>query len=309
MKQEFTIRDPFDYDLHTILWETDMKQPLGVVMIIHGKGEHIGRYEDFATFLNQSSFHVIGCDLRGHGNTSPNEKAVYFDTSYGFHKVYEGVKSLRDYISNQYPKLPVILFGHSIGSFIARYALLHDARRYDLAIFSGTSYYSTFQLFLQKLLVRILIKIKGDTYVSDWFNTCIADRHIRLLRKRGMLNQTGEWTLQERKERIKLEQDPLANRPFTLGAQLDLLKFIPEIQNYKQIKKSASATALYFISGERDSFGQFGKAAKHLFDLYLKSGYSNVNFTVLNNTNHDILHDIERDLNYQIILNWMKKYL
>ncbi len=309
MKKEFKIKDPFEYELHCTLWETNLKQVRGIVIIIHGKGEHIGRYEEFALFLNNNGFHAIGCDLRGHGKTSPNEKVVYFDNNYGFHKVYEGIKSLRDYIDAKYPKLPVILFGQSIGSFIARYALIHDARRYDLAIFSGTAYYSKLQIFMQKLVVNILIKIKGDKYVSNWYNQNVANRHIKALYKRGIINDNSEWSLQDRVERIKLLNDPLSNREFTLGAQLDILRFLPEIQNFKQIKNSASATALYFVSGERDSFGQFGKAAKSLFNLYLKSGYSNVNFTVLNNTNHDILHDIEKERNYQIILNWIRKYL
>ena len=141
MRKEFKVVDPYENDLATYLWETE-KEVKGVVQIIHGASEYMKRYEDFALFLNDQGFHVIGNDHLGHGKTSDDLEKTHFDDSIGFHKVYEGVKTIRDYIQETFPGLPVIMFAHSMGSLIGRYTIIHDYKRYHQAIFSGTGYFN-----------------------------------------------------------------------------------------------------------------------------------------------------------------------
>ena len=138
MEKEFVIVDPYENNLYTYLWTPDVVKPKGIVQLIHGAGEHVGRYREFAQYLNTLGLIVIGNDHLGHGKTADTNEYVYFADDIGFHKVYEGVKTVRDYIEEYYPKLPVIMFAHSMGSFIGRYAILYDHKRYDQAIFSGT---------------------------------------------------------------------------------------------------------------------------------------------------------------------------
>ena len=109
MEKEFKLVDPFENELHTYLWTPGDDKPKGVVQIIHGASEHMGRYKRFAKYLNSLGFIVIGNDHLGHGKTAIESEYVYFADSIGFHKVYEGVKTIRDYIEEHYPTLPVII--------------------------------------------------------------------------------------------------------------------------------------------------------------------------------------------------------
>ncbi len=52
-----------------VVWDA-VKQPQGVVQIVHGMGEHIRRYDDFAGFLNENGYIVAGDDHRAHGKTA-----------------------------------------------------------------------------------------------------------------------------------------------------------------------------------------------------------------------------------------------
>jgi alpha-beta hydrolase superfamily lysophospholipase len=292
------------------LWKSSRKTIKGIVQIVHGASEYCHRYDHFAEFLNKNGYHVIGNDHLGHGKTAGKEvDAIYFDESIGFHKVYEGVKRVRDYITEEFDGLPVIMFAHSMGSFIGRYAIIHDYKRYDMALFSGTGYFNPVTTFFGTVIANLIVRFKGEKYVSEWFNNNIMDRHIKRLMRTGLIHKRIEWISQDRKIQSAFLEDEYCGKPFTIGAQRDILKFIPEIQNKKLIKESASSTAIYFMCGDMDPLGKFGEAVKGLYEVYLNCGYSNVKFTILNNTRHEIINSTERDNHYQSIVRWLDRNL
>jgi len=301
--------DPYENELHTYIWETKDKEPKGVVQIIHGAAEHAARYDDFANYLNSLGFHVTGNDHLGHGKTANNPDYVYFDSVMGFHKVYEGVKTVRDYIGEHYPKLPVIMFAHSMGSFIGRYAILHDHKRYDQALFSGTGLFNPIKTAFGRIIATLITRFKGDKYVSEFFNHRIMDGHIRNMQKNGLINKRIEWITQDRGIQMDFLESEYCGMPFTIGAQKDILTFMPEIQDKRMIKASASSTAIYFVSGDLDGLGRYGESAKRLFNIYHDCGYSNVKYSILNNTRHEIINAVDRQAHYKLIGDWMLRNL
>lgn len=92
-------------------WPTDM--PQAVVGIVHGFGEHSGRYEHVADFLNQHDYAVTTYDLPGHGRT-PGKRG-HVDR---YDILLDSVQALLDFTKANYPTLPVFLFGHSMGGNI-----------------------------------------------------------------------------------------------------------------------------------------------------------------------------------------------
>jgi len=294
MEKEFKLIDPYENELHVYLWTTKLEKPKGIVQIIHGASEHVGRYREFALYLNSIGLNVIGNDHLGHGKTDENCEAIYFADSIGFHKVYEGIKTVRDYIEEHYHTLPVIMFAHSMGSFIGRYAILYDHKRYDQAIFSGTGWFNPLKISFSIAIANLIIRSKGKRYVSQFYNNRIADGAIRSMKKNGIINKKVEWLSSDVVVQRAFKDDVLCGKPFTIGAHLDLLKFIFEIQDRKRIKESASSTAIYFISGELDGLGGYGAAAKKLYQYYNDCGYSRVKYTVLNNARHEIINEIEK---------------
>ncbi len=309
MEKEFMLIDPYENELFTYLWTPDTEKPKGVVQIIHGASEHVGRYKEFALYLNSIGLIVIGNDHLGHGRTAEDSEYVYFADSIGFHKVYEGVKTVRDYIEEHYPTLPVIMFAHSMGSFIGRYAILYDQKRYDQAIFSGTGWFNPLRIYLSIGLANLIVRSRGKKHVSEYYNDHIANGAIRSMKKNGIINKRVEWLTTDREKQREFENSELCGKPFTIGAHLDLLRFVLEIQDKKRIKDSASSTAIYFISGELDALGGYGHAIKRLYQYYRDCGYSNVKYTVLNNARHEVINEIERENIYVQLGNWIIKNL
>ncbi len=305
MEKEFTLVDPYEHDLQCYLWETD-EEPLGIIQIIHGAGEHVKRYEHFAKACNKAGFHVIGHDLLGHGRSATREDRVFFSDSIGFHIVYEGIRTVRDYIEEHYSELDVIMFAHSMGSFFGRYTMIHNHHKYTQAIFSGTGYFNGFMTRIGISIAKFIAMIRGNDHVSEFFNHRILEGHIRNMRKKGYIHHKVDWLTQDRDMIKAFEDDPLTGKPITIKAQQDILSIIPEIQNKSMIKSGASSAALMFISGEYDGLGDYGNGIKKLCRIYQDSGYSNVHYKVLNNCRHEIVNEVERDQHIDTILSFIK---
>jgi alpha-beta hydrolase superfamily lysophospholipase len=126
MSDDF-VRSPGDDDMTTVgrvrvrSWPAD--DPRRLVVLVHGYGEHIGRYEHVAQALVARGSTVVGPDHVGHGR-SAGERALVDD----FERV---VDDLRAVVQDAHDELPVVMVGHSMGGLIAtRYAQRH---REDLA--------------------------------------------------------------------------------------------------------------------------------------------------------------------------------
>ncbi len=304
MEKQIKILDPYDNELNTLLWTTGRKKPKGVVQIIHGKSEHISRYREFAEYLNSLGLVVIGNDHLGHGESTDVKEYSHFADEMGFHKVYGGVQVVRDYIEEHYEGLPVIMFAHSMGSFVGRYAILYDYRRYSQAIFSGTGYFNLPRLRISKFFANVILKLKGPKHISKMF-TNMGDGPVKSMKKNGIINHRKEWISQDREIQDHTVNCELCGKPLTIAAQRDVLQFMIETQNKKKIQESASSTPLYFISGDYDAFGDYGIASKKLHNLYKNYGYSNVTYTVVNNCRHEVINELNRQDTYKNLGDWI----
>ncbi|MEZ0609506.1 lysophospholipase [Fibrella sp. WM1] len=97
------------------LFATDwpVKQPKAVVGVIHGFGEHSGRYKHVAGFLNERGFAVTSYDLPGHGRTSGKRGHVA-----NYEVLLASVAAFLQFTRERHPNLPIFLFGHSMGGNI-----------------------------------------------------------------------------------------------------------------------------------------------------------------------------------------------
>jgi len=95
-------------------WHWPVPQPRGVLALIHGYGEHCGRYTSFADACNNMGLAVVGFDLPGLGQSSGRRGHVE-----SFRDYIDAVNQLVEYIQSIYPNVPIILFGHSMGGLVA----------------------------------------------------------------------------------------------------------------------------------------------------------------------------------------------
>lgn len=103
-------------------WEPD-SQPKAVIGLVHGLGEHTGRYEHVAKVFTDAGYAIVGFDLRGHGRTGGTRG--HFPS---LDVVMQDVGRLFKFIGEKYPNLPQFLYGHSLGGLLSlTYALQYGA--------------------------------------------------------------------------------------------------------------------------------------------------------------------------------------
>ena len=106
--------------LHVVIWEPNITV-IGIVQISHGMIEYIKRYDEFARYLNQYGILVIGNDHLGHGETAKiDDDLGYFCPSNMSETVVADLYEVTRFAKKNYPNVPYFLFGHSMGSFMAR---------------------------------------------------------------------------------------------------------------------------------------------------------------------------------------------
>ena len=109
--------------------------PRAIVQIVHGMAEHAGRYDALAQALMAAEYAVYAHDLRGHGKMSPH--LGIFGPA-GWRGCLSDIGVVNERIIADFPELPVVLFGHSMGSFQAQhFAADHEGTLAGLVL-SGT---------------------------------------------------------------------------------------------------------------------------------------------------------------------------
>jgi len=122
MQESFYFTSSAKESVHAKIWKNDnIKKYKGIVQLVHGMQEYIGRYDEFAQVLANNGYIVVGHDHLGHGDTAKSEEDFgYFVKKDGWNHLAEDVHILQNKIAKEYPKLPYIIFGHSMGSLVVR---------------------------------------------------------------------------------------------------------------------------------------------------------------------------------------------
>ena len=111
--------------------------PRAVVQLTHGMGEHVRRYEHVAQALNEAGYAVYGQDHRGHGASVISEPGNLGDG--GWPALVDDIGGLSARIRDNGPGLPLVLLGHSMGSFAVQQYLLRHSWEVDAAVLTGTA--------------------------------------------------------------------------------------------------------------------------------------------------------------------------
>ena len=159
-------------------------KPRGVVQLIHGMAEHIGRYDDFARFLADAGYLVAGHDHIGHGDTAgaPERRGV-IDAEGGADAMIEDAQMLRLLVSRQVaPGTPYFIFGHSMGSLVLRSYLPRYGQGLAGAIICGTANEPVAVSRVGNLAARAIARVRGDDYRSKLLHALADGAYSRAIK-------------------------------------------------------------------------------------------------------------------------------
>ncbi|MDD5294114.1 MAG: alpha/beta hydrolase [Candidatus Izemoplasmatales bacterium] len=304
MFQKIVVHDDANNPIHLYVFVPEGK-PKAVVHLIHGAAEHLSRYTEFATFLTQHSFVVIGCDLLGHGLSSPTSDYVHFADRNGDTLAFQSLILVQNYIREHYSKLKVYVLGHSMGSYLTEKLLIDNPGFYQKAVLSGSSYFPVMLTRFGIILASIIICFKGPRFVSKLLQNMAIDSFPKKMRKDKIISGTdSEWLTKDHQIQEYYHSSPMCGQPFTASANRDLFRWLNYINHTKIRSKAVRDLPILLASGEVDAASNYAQGVRKLYHTYQKLGFSNVQLKLYPNDRHEILNEVDRETVYQDMLNF-----
>lgn len=278
-----------------------------VVHVLHGASEHFARYGLFAEFMNDHGFHVVGIDFLAHGLSADTHAFVHYADKDGDVLAYEGVTLTQAYIKEHYPNLPVYLLGHSMGSFLARKALIDTPDYYQKAVISGTAFVPGMLSAVGGLLCSIIALFKGPKAVSPLIQGMAIDANPTKMRKDGIIGKRDvEWLTKDEAVQNYYESSPMCGQPFTVAANRDMFRWLSYVNKKSNIAKGNIQVPLLFITGKNDALGGYGKDVERLVETFKSLGYANVALKIYENDRHEVLNETDKDVVWNDCLSFLQ---
>ena len=273
--REFTDADGIAivYDVHPAVGDAR-----GVVQLLHGVGEHAGRYGALFAALTEAGFIVYADDHRGHGRTGIRqhggpEKLGRLGKG-GLRAAEAAIWQLTGIIKDEHPDLPLVLLGHSWGSFLAQMLVNDHPEAWDAVILSGSA-----------------LRTPGSLNAAPLNARWAAD------------DATGlEWLSRDPAVWTAFDEDPLTtNQPL-----LKLFGPVEAAKLYGRPRKDLGRDIpLLLLVGRDDPVGGPRSVHKLADEYRTRSGLTDITTLVYPDARHEIFNELQQDEVRADILSWL----
>lgn len=303
------MRTDFYYDsqgagkIHGCRW-TPEQPPVAVVQIIHGIAEYIERYDDFARFLNGLGILVVAEDHMGHGKSINGDGVQGYFHGGWFTAVEDSLNLLRK-TKGEFPDLPYVLFGHSMGSFMTRTILCkYPDSGICAAVICGTGWQPKLMLDTGIGVCNLFCKTQGEKNPSKPLEKLVFSNYNQ---KVEHPRTPYDWLTRDSKIVDEYLAHPLCGFTPTAGLMRDLLTGMRFNQNPKNLSNMKKDLPVFFIAGGDDPVGNYGKGVHQAAQAFRDAGMEDVKSKIYPLGRHEILNEINREEVYKDVASWLQR--
>lgn len=277
--------------------------PKAAVQIAHGLAEHAGRYARLAEALTSAGYAVYAGDHRGHGRTAPTPADLgFFAERDGWRKCIDDLAQLHRRIAADHPGLPILLIGHSMGSFMAQQVISERGAELAGAVLSGSGGKPNALASVGRLVARIerwRLGPRGRSALIqslsfDAFNKPFAPARTR-----------ADWLSRDPAEVDKYLADPCCGFAATVQLWIDLLDALGDVTGPARQALIPKRLPLYVISGSRDPVGGNTKGLLQLLGAYRAAGLERVTHRFYPDARHELFNETNRDEVTRDLVAWL----
>ena len=303
--REFCFNSDEGTKIYTYVFEPEEGPVTGVVQIVHGMVEHAMRYERFAEALTAHGYKVYAHDQRGHGKTAGSPENVgHLADSDGFNWLVKDAHKLTGIIREENPGLPLILFGHSMGSFVSqRYMELYgkDVEGVVLSGSNGASILFTFG----RIAAKMELKKNGPTARSPKLNGLAFGSYNK---KFNPKRTDFDWLSRDHAEVDKYIADPYCGQICTCEFYYDFMDGLVTLSKKENVKKIPADLPVLIVSGDMDPVGDYGKGVKKLYETYCENGMKDVKMKLYPGAHLEILNETNREEVTEDVIAWIERH-
>ncbi|MDY0835542.1 MULTISPECIES: alpha/beta hydrolase [unclassified Pseudomonas] len=275
--------------------------PKALMMLAHGMAEHSGRYGRLAQALCDAGYGLYAPDQRGHGRTADEGTLGLFAEKDGWNKVVGDLASLNQHIGQQAPGVPIILLGHSMGSYIAQAYLLHHSASLNGAILSGSNFQPVALYGAAKVIAhgeRLRQGLRGRSALIDFLSFGSFNKAFKP-------NRTAfDWLSRDPAEVDKYVSDPLCGFRCTNQLWIDLLGGLQQISKASNLAQIDPGLPILIMGGECDPVSE-GKRLKSLANALREAGCQNLELSIYPQARHELFNETNRDAVTADVLTWL----
>lgn len=303
------MREDFWYDskgagkIHGCRW-TPEESPKAVVQIVHGIAEFIERYDEFAAYLNGLGFLVVAEDHMGHGQ-SVGENGIQGYFHGGWFTAVEDTMTLLRETQAAYPDIPYVLFGHSMGSFMARTILCkYPDSGISAAVICGTGWQPAVLLPPVTRFIEAVCRKDGEDKPSAFLENLVFGSY----NKRVEHPRTAyDWLSRDAKIVDAYIAHPMCGFIPTAGLLREMMKGLTYIEKPAHLEAMKKDLPVFFVAGGDDPVGSYGKGVKRAVGEFKKAGMTDVSCRIYPLCRHEILNEINRQEIFEDIGGWVLK--
>ena len=293
-------------EIHTIEWKPE-GEVKAVLQICHGMVEYIRRYDEFARFLCDRGYYVVGNDHLGHGK-SVQAKSEYgfFNEKYGNACVLGDMHTLCQRTARKYPGVPYFMLGHSMGSSLLRQYIQMYGNGLSGAVLMGvTSDQKKAALLFGKRLCRVMAAFRGWHYRSKMVDKMVVGPYNKKFKP---AHTRADWITSDREQLDAYVSDPLCSFMFTVNAYYNVFSGMIGMQRKESVYMIPKGLPILFMSGAEDPVGDFGKGVRKIYEQYRTAGIQDVTLRLYSGDRHELLNETDRDQVYADLLEWFEKH-
>ncbi len=278
-------------------WPT--KKPRAIVQIAHGLAEHSARYGRLAAALNAAGYEVYASDHRGHGPSASAADLGHLGDGNGWAKAVGDLWTVNRAIAKATPGVPIVLLGHSMGSFLARGFAAEHSQALSGLVLSGSNGAPPAIATAGRVLARIERMRLGPRGKSALLNQMMFGDFNKPFRP---ARTPLDWLSRDEKEVDAYVADPLCGFPFTTQLAIDLLDALPKVTSRRSLGPIHKDMPVYVFSGALDPVGS---NIKGLFADLRAAGFVRLTTRLYPEGRHETLNEINREEVTRDLVKWL----
>lgn len=295
-------RFPSSDGRHTVAgYRFPVENPRAVVQISHGMIEHTGHYTELISRMNGAGIAVFSNDHLGHGRTAASEEEYGVFGARGAREfVLRDLYTVTGIARSEYPDLPLILIGHSMGSFLARLYAARWGAELDGLVILGTGGPNP-MLPVGKLTSAVSSLLFGARHRGKMISKLAFGTYNS---RYGKGEPKDAWITRDREVLDRFRDDPASHFLFSVGAFGELFSMIGEVNTKKWAKSLPADLPIFLGSGDMDPVGGWGKGVSKVAKLLENAGCTKLTFRLYPGFRHELHNEIGRDEFYRDLLAW-----
>ena len=290
--------------VHGYIWSPTEGVLRGIVQIAHGMCEYVQRYDALARRFCEQGFVFCGNDHLGHGNTAFDDDDLGFTAPRGGAEyLVEDLHTMSALVRDRFADLPLVLYGHSMGSFVARVYLTRYGDELAAALISGTAGPEQ-PTGLALRLTHAIARVRGDRYRSKLLTSLAFGSYNHRFKEE---KSAVSWLTRDKEVRERYAKDRFCRVIFTTGAYDTLFTLLSTVSKRNWAADVPKKLPIFIFSGEEDPVGNYGKGVRKVYERLSEAGVEYLRLKLYPDGRHEMHWEENRDEVLADVLSFLKE--